>query len=139
MKDHIVRVADFLRRSPFVNLALASAPGRADTDALREEAVTARVRAFEKEQGLAETPAALAADFRTHLPDVPLPPTVDEQLTLLREREPVPEGLLGDLGRRRLEATRERLVTVEGIPATRLVEGGAASVTSPGSAPPEAT
>ena len=123
MEDHLLRVADFLRRSPFVNLALAPTPSRADADALRGEAVTARARDFQKEQGLTDTDAALAAYYKARLPDVPLPATVDEQLALLREREPAPDTLLADLGRRRVEATRERLVTAEGIPAARLTAG----------------
>ena len=88
MEDHLLRVADFLRGSPFVNLTLTSAPSRADADAIRTEAVTARVRDFQKEQGLTDTDAALAAYYKARLPDVPLPPTVDEQVALLREREP---------------------------------------------------
>ena len=76
--------------------------------------MTARVRDFQKEQGLTDTDAALAAYYKARLPDVPLPPTVDEQVALLREREPHPDSLLTDLGRRRVDATRERLVTVLG-------------------------
>jgi hypothetical protein len=45
---------------------------------------------------------------------------VDDGLALLREREPEPEAPLRDLARRRLDATREQLVAVEGIPAGRL-------------------
>ena len=132
MEDHLLRVADFLRGSPFVNLTLTSAPSRADADAIRTEAVTARVRDFQKEQGLTDTDAALAAYYKARLPDVPLPPTVDEQVALLREREPPPDSLLADLGRRRVDATRERLVMVEGIPAARLTAGDTAGAPAPG-------
>ena len=135
MEDHLLRVADFLRRSPFVNLTLTSAPSRADADAILTEAVTARVRGFQKEQGLTDTDAALAAYYKARLPDVPLPATADEQVALLREREPPPDGLLADLGRRRVDATRERLVTVEGIPAARLTAGETTGAPSPGPAP----
>jgi len=45
---------------------------------------------------------------------------VDEQLALLREREPAPADGLAELSRRRVAATRERLVDREGIPETRL-------------------
>jgi outer membrane protein OmpA-like peptidoglycan-associated protein len=75
MEQHLLRVADFLRRSPFVNLALATVPGAADVAAL----------------GVA--------------------------------RGPAPGALLGDLARRRAGAVRERLVSVEGIPADRLEIG----------------
>jgi hypothetical protein len=57
---------------------------------------------------------------------------VDEQVALLREREPPPDSLLADLGRRCVDATRQRLVTVEGIPAARLTAGDTAGAPSPG-------
>jgi Domain of Unknown Function (DUF748) len=123
MEDHLLRVAGVLRQSPFVNLALTAVPARADAEALRSEAVAARLRDFMKEQGLDDSSAALAAYYKARLPDVPLPATVEEQMALLRERELAPDALLTELGRRRVEATRERLVTVEGIPAARLTGG----------------
>jgi hypothetical protein len=52
---------------------------------------------------------------------------VDAQLALLAEREPLPARPLAELGQRRLDAARERLVTVEGIPADRLTMTAAAS------------
>ena len=133
MEEHLLRVADFLRRSPFVNLALSATPSPTDADALRSEAVSARLREFQREQGLDDA-AALAAYYRARLPDVPLPATVEEQVALLREREPVPDALVADLGHRRVEATRERLVTAEGIPPARLTapsDAGAAASPAP--------
>jgi hypothetical protein len=121
MEEHLLRVADFLRRAPFVDLTMTSVPSRADVEALKSEAVTARLRDFQKERDLDDDAAALAAYYQEHLPDVPLPATVKEQLALLREREPAPDALLAGLARRRLEATRERLLKGEGIPATRLL------------------
>jgi hypothetical protein len=120
MEEHLLRVADFLRRTPFVSLALTPAPSGADADALKAEKVTARLAEFQKERGLKDLPATLAAYFKERLPDVKPPATVEEQLALLREREPAPEAALADLARRRVEATRERLVQGEGIPAERL-------------------
>ena len=93
-------MADVLRGSPFVNLALSATPSPTDADALRSEAVSARLREFQREQGLDDA-AALAAYYRARLPDVPLPATVEEQIALLREREPLPDALVTDLGRRR--------------------------------------
>jgi hypothetical protein len=120
MEDHLLRVADFLRRAPFVDLAMTSRPSEADVATLKGEAVRARVREFQKARGLEDAGAALAAYYKEHLPEVAMPATVEERLALLREREPASEALLADLGRRRLEATRERLLTAEGIPAKRL-------------------
>ncbi len=42
-------------------------------------------------------------------------------MALLVSREPVPEGRLAELIERRLEATRNNLVKVRGIPEARLV------------------
>ena len=93
-----------------------------------------RLRDFQREQGLDDA-AAIAAYYKARLPDVPLPSTVDEQLALLRDREPAPDALLADLGRRRVEATRERLVTTEGIPPARLTSPAlAGAAASPASA-----
>src|SRR5262249_20721666 len=52
MEDHLVRVADFLRATPFVNLSLKAMPSGADVDALRNEALDARLRKFQTERGL---------------------------------------------------------------------------------------
>jgi hypothetical protein len=141
MEDHLLRVADVLRRSPFVNLALTAVVTPADADALRSEAVAARLRDFQKEHGLDDPSAALAEYYKARLPDIPLPATAEEQMALLREREPAPDALLADLRRRRVEATRERLVTAEGIPAARLTGGEeipAAAGPASAAPPPEA-
>jgi len=65
-------------------------------------------------------PNVSKAYFKAHLPGVKPPETVEERLAMLREREPMPEGALNDLDRRRVDATRERLVSAEGIAAKRL-------------------
>jgi Domain of Unknown Function (DUF748) len=135
MEDHLLRVADVLRRAPFVNLALTSVPSPADVDALKNDAMTARLQEFQKERDVADPAVALAAFYKERLPDVPLPGTVEEQLALLRTREPTPDAMLIDLGRRRGEATRERLITGEGIPVARLAAGDAARAASPGAGP----
>ncbi len=132
MEEHLLRVADFIRRSPFVNLAMTPVSSLADAEALKNEAVTARLRDFQKEHGLDNAAAALAAYYKEKLPEVPLPPTAEEQLARLREREPAPDALLVTLGRRRVEATRERLLKIEGIPPGRLAE----AATPPGAGPP---
>jgi hypothetical protein len=123
MEEHLLRVADFLRRSPFVNLTLSAASTGSDVDALKGEAVAARLQALRKERGLEDATAALALYFKERLPDVARPATTEAQLALLREREAVPETLLSDLARRRVETTLERLIKVEGIPETRLTGG----------------
>lgn len=136
MEEHLVRVADFLRRSPFVNLAMRAVPSPADAEALKNEATVARLRDFEKERGLKDAAVAVAVYLRERLPDVALPDTLAARLELLREHEPVPEELLSALGRRRLDATRERLLAAEGIPSERLLIDGAKEGSAP---PPDST
>ena len=123
MEQYLLRVADVLRRSPFVNLALASAPGPADVEALKARALSVKLRAFQAEHRLPDGPGVVAAYFAKRFPNTEPPTTVEKQLTVLREREPDPEGPLGNLSRRRVDATRERLTSVEGIPAERLAIG----------------
>jgi hypothetical protein len=135
MEDHLLRVADVLRRAPYVNLALTAVPSPGDAEALKNDAVTARLEALRKERALPDAASAVAAYYKERLPEVPVPSTVEEQVALLREREPAPEASLADLGRRRMETTRERLVTVEGIPAARLTDGEATRVASPDPGP----
>jgi uncharacterized protein involved in outer membrane biogenesis len=135
MEDHLLRVADFLRRSPFVDLALKAVPSPADVEALKGEVVTARLREFQTARGLPDA-GALAGYYKQHLPEVPLPATVEEQLALLRQREPVPDARVAELGRRRLDATRERLIKAEGIPADRLTPGDVPASSSPGAPTP---
>jgi hypothetical protein len=120
MEEHVLQVADFLRRTPFVNLALLAAPSATDAEALKAEAVTARLREFQKERGLKDDKAVIGAYFKARLLEVKPPRTLEEQLALLREREAVPDRALDDLAHRRIDATRERLVSGEGIPAERL-------------------
>jgi hypothetical protein len=137
MERQTVRVGDFLRRAPYVGLTLSSVTSPEDEEVLKERAVAARLEKFQKEQGIADPSAALRRYYQVGVKDAQLPKTVDDQLLLLRKREPVPTAALAELKRRRLEVTRERLAKVEGIPEARLVntpEGPAPAAA--GAAPP---
>jgi len=132
MEQHLVRVADFMRRTPYVNVALSPTSSGADADALKVEAVNARLREFQKANGLkADAKAVTKAYFKAQLPGVKPPKSVEARLAMLREREPAPERALEDLDRRRVDATRERLVSAEGIPAERLTAADARPVDTP--------
>ena len=136
LERQTVRVADFLRRSPYVGLTLASVTSPADMEVLKERAVAARVEKFRAEQGLADVPTALRRYYQVMVKDAQLPMTVDEQLVLLRKREPVPTGPLAELRQKRLEATRDRLAKVEGIPEARLQVLAEPVPSAPAAAPP---
>ena len=111
----------FRSRAPYVGLTLTSVTSPEDEEALKERAVTARLEKFQKDQGIGDPTAALRRYYQVAVKDAQLPKTVDDQLLLLRKREPVPTATLAELKRQRLEVTRERLAKVEGIPEARLV------------------
>lgn len=85
--------------------------------------MNAKLPAYQAEHGLSNGSGVVAAYFAERFPQTQLPATVEKQLALLREGEPTPQGPLSDLSRRRVDATRERLTSVEGIPAERFAIG----------------
>ncbi len=138
LERQTVRVGDFLRRSPYVSLTLASVTSPADVETLKERAVAARLQKFQQEQGIADQAAALRRYYQVIVKDAQLPMSVEEQLVLLRKREPEPTGPLAELRQRRLDVTRERLTKVEGIPEARvqaLAAPAAAATPAPADAP----
>jgi uncharacterized protein involved in outer membrane biogenesis len=139
LERQTVRVGDFLRRAPYVGLTLSSVTSPADVEVLKERAVTARVEKFRQEQGIADLPGALRRYYQVVVKDAQLPMSVEEQLVLLRKREPMPARPLAELRQRRLDVTRERLAKVEGIPETRLqvlAEAAPAAPPPPATTPP---
>jgi uncharacterized protein involved in outer membrane biogenesis len=138
LERQTVRVGDFLRRAPYVGLTLSSVTSPADVEVLKERAVAARVEKFRQEQGIADLPAALRRYYQVVVKDAQLPMSVEEQLVLLRKREPVPAGPLAELRQRRLDVTRERLAKVEGIPEARLQVLAESAPAAPAAAPPPA-
>ena len=120
MERQTVRVADFMRRAPYVGLTLNSVTSPEDEEALKARAVAARLEKFQKEQGIADPAAALRRYYQVAVKDAQLPRTVDDQILLLRKREPAPTAALAELRKQRLDVTRDRLAKVEGIPEARL-------------------
>jgi hypothetical protein len=125
MEEHLLRVADFMRQTPFVQLTLLPVVGPADADALKAAAVAAKVQDFAKERGIKEQVKAIAGYFAVRLPGEKLPPTPEEQLKLLRDREQLPEARITELAGARVLVTKERLVKTEGIQEKRLPAGAA--------------
>lgn len=120
MDTHLTRVADFLRRSPYVKLALSPIVTAEDAESLKTQELTARIQKLQGERKLADFAAAVAVYVKEQKIEGPPPGTPEEQLTVLRRREPVPEPRVKELLDRRLGATRDVLTRVEGIPAERL-------------------
>jgi hypothetical protein len=120
METHLTRVADFLRRSPYVTLSLTPVVTGADVASLKSQALMARIRQFRQERKIDEFPAAAAAYYKEQNLPGESPASSEEQLARLLGREPVPERELQELIERRVEATRNALTRTEGIQAERL-------------------
>src|SRR5262249_29157401 len=123
MGQHLLRVADFMRQTPYVALTLTPVISPGDLDTLKAEAVAAKVQQFAREWGISEQVMAIRGYFAVRLPGEKLPPTPDDQLKLLRDREPVPEPKVKELVDGRIRITKERLVQREGIQDKRLPVG----------------
>jgi hypothetical protein len=120
MEVHLTRVADFLRRAPSLTLTLTPAVSAADVEELKVQEINRRVERVKRERGLRDLVEAMTAYARDQVPEGKLPESVEEQFALLKSREPVPAGALENLLKSRTDATRDRLVKAEGIPAERL-------------------
>jgi hypothetical protein len=134
MERHLTQVADFLRRAPMIKLALTSVAAPQDGESLRVQELTLKIQRAQLERGLPNFNAAVAATFKERVPGVAPPKTADEQLAVLRQREPLPQVRVTELLTRRLAAVRDALEKREGIPAARLVPGEA----EPSADPPAA-
>ena len=122
MEQHIVKVADFLRRAPAIRLSLAPFVSDADVDNLKGQELTARLQAVQRDKKLPDFAAAVATEFKARFPIAPgtPAPAPDTQLARLREAEPLPEAKVTELLQRRLGAVQEGLVKDQGIPEGRL-------------------
>jgi hypothetical protein len=122
MEQHVVKVADFLRRAPAIRLSLTPFVSAADLDNLKGQELTARLQAVQREKKLPDFATAVAAEFKARFP-VPSgtpPPAPDAQLARLREAEPLPDSKVTELLQRRVAAVREGLVKDQGIPEGRV-------------------
>jgi hypothetical protein len=70
MDEHLVKVADFLRRAPAIKLTLAPVVVPADIDNLKGQELTARIQARQREAKLPDFAAAVAAEYKARF----LPP-----------------------------------------------------------------
>ena len=103
------------RRSIIVLLALSGSLGAVSAPAQSYNASPVRV---------ARNPRPVDPSSPAVLVNVSkLPKTVEEQMQLLREREPAPEAKVKELEEKRLAVTKEKLVKSEGIQDKRLPVG----------------
>ena len=120
MEQQVKQIADFLRNSPSIRLGLSSVVSEADMSSLKGREVTARIQSLQRELNLSDFTAAARRLFKQRFPDKSLPATVEEMTAALRAAEPLPEDVWRELGRRRLEVTRNKIVESGVVEADRL-------------------
>ena len=125
MEGHLNRVGDFLRKSPFVHLALSPVATAKDLESLKAQELTVKIQRIQRERGVPNYARAVGIYYRDQGIEGPLPPSAEEQLKVLQAREVVSEMRVKEMLERRASATRELLVKAEGIPAERLRSGEA--------------
>lgn len=114
------RVADFLRASPNVRLALKPVVTTDDLARIRTRELTARIQRLQREAQLGSFEAAATALYARELPGGAVPASVDEIVARLQEREPLPADTGHELAQGRLESARRGLIEGGGIEAERL-------------------
>jgi hypothetical protein len=117
---HLTRVADFMRRSPYIKIAMTPVVTSTDAEGLRLAAVTEQVRKLQEEKKITEFSAALAAHYAAQKLPGDTPKTDEEKLARLVEREPVPTERAREVAVRRAAAARDLLTGKEGVQAERL-------------------
>ena len=125
MEGHLNRVGDFLRKSPFVHLALSPVATAKDLESLKAQELTVKIQRIQRERGVPNYARAVGIYYRDQGIEGPVPPSAEEQLKVLQTREPVSEMRVKEMLERRASSTRELLVKAEGIPAERLRAGEA--------------
>jgi hypothetical protein len=121
-QQQLQRVADFMRASPYVKLAIGPVVSAQDVVSLKGQEIVARIQRVQRERQLADFSAAALAVYAQSQPGVPAPKTPEDVVAALREREPAPEEALRRLGARRAELAKLTLVQSAGIEAGRLEE-----------------
>jgi Domain of Unknown Function (DUF748) len=121
-QQQLQRVADFMRASPSLKLAIGPVVSAQDVVSLKGQEIVARIQRVQRERQLPDFSAAALAVYAQAQPGVPAPKTPEEVVASLREREPAPEEALRRLGARRAELAKLTLVQSAGIEAARLEE-----------------
>lgn len=116
------RVADFMRASPYVKLAIEPVVSAQDVSSLKAQEVVARIQRVQRERALPDFSAAAMAVYAQSQPGSPPPKTPEEVVAALGEREPAPDEAVRRLGVRRAELAKLTLVQSAGIEPARLEE-----------------
>jgi len=131
---HLQRVADFLRASPHVELAMRPVITGRDLSVLRAQELAARLQYLQREQRVDWRTAARRL-FAQRYPGRPVPDAIEGVLDALREQERPADAAVRKLGELRVEATRRNLVEAAGIQPQRLIAAAQPTVTEAGGTP----
>ncbi len=123
IESHLQRIADFLRASPYIRLAMKPVISQKDLQTLRTQTITAHIQKVQRDQRLPDFTSAAVRVFQDRYPARRVPLTVDEIVAILRDHEPVPEQAARTLAARRVTGARQTLITFAGIEADRLEAG----------------
>jgi hypothetical protein len=121
-QQQLQRLADFMRASPYVKVAIEPVVSAEDIQSLKTQEVVARVQRAQRERALADFGAAVAAVWSDAALPPPAPKTTDDMIATLRDREPSPDAAIRRLAARRAEAARATLIETAGIEPARLEE-----------------
>ncbi|MBM4440392.1 MAG: DUF748 domain-containing protein, partial [Candidatus Rokubacteria bacterium] len=120
---HLQRVADFLRASPYVSVAVEGVVSARDVEALRAREVVARIQALQRDEALDSFAEAARRLWRASSPEGPAPPEETRAIVDgLAQREPPPSAAARELAQRRESVSRTHLVEAAGIPRARVVD-----------------
>ncbi len=135
---HLERVAEFLRKSPNVKLALSSVVGAHDMVSLKTQEATALIQAAQREKNPSDFAEAADQVFKERYPAESVLPSTEKIVATLRDSMPAPTEPPRALAARRLEVTRDILVRHAGIETDRLSDShAAAKLDDPGPGPVE--
>jgi hypothetical protein len=129
---HLQQVADFLRASPYVRLALQPVVTEGDLRAMERAAAVARIQQYQRERGLGDLATAAARLFRERYPRRAAPERTEAIVAALAEGQAVGPEAISRLARQRADAASSALVETAGIEPDRLVSREAPPPGAPG-------
>jgi uncharacterized protein involved in outer membrane biogenesis len=119
--QHVQRVADALRVSPHVKLALRPVVTQDDANTAQIQEVTVRIQRLQREENLRSFTRAARVLFRRERPAEPVPRTPEEIVTSLAKASGPVEDALARLVERRVRSTQRVLVEGAGLDPARII------------------
>jgi hypothetical protein len=119
--QHVQRVADALRASPQVKLALRPVVTEDDASTTQIQEVTVRIQRVQREENLRSFARAARVVFRRERPGEPVPKTPEEIVAMLAKASGSVQAALQRLTERRVRSTQRALVEGAGLDPGRII------------------